>query len=78
MQIQPVIEGIILGLALAIMIGPAMFALYHPANSSTVTTDSLTFSWASTSDVDPNDKISFTIEYSTNSNFSENVITVPK
>ncbi len=55
---------------------PALFALFHPANNSTVTTDTLKFSWASTYDVDPNDKITFTLEYSTNSSFTENLVTV--
>jgi hypothetical protein len=56
---------------------PRPFALYRPANSSTVTADSITFAWASTNDVDPNDKFSFTLEYSTSSSFAENVVSVP-
>ncbi len=56
---------------------PRPFALYRPANSSTVTADSIIFAWASTNDVDPNDKFSFTLEYSTSSSFLENVVSVP-
>ncbi len=56
---------------------PRPFALHRPANSSTVTADSITFSWASTSDLDPNDKFSFTLDYSTSSSFLENVVSVP-
>jgi len=55
---------------------PAMFALYSPTNNSTVMTDSIIFSWGNTYDVDPNDKFSFTLEYSTNSSFTENLVTV--
>ena len=55
---------------------PRPFAMYYPANSSTVTTDSIIFSWGSTSDLDPNDKVSFTLEYSTSSSFSENLVSV--
>ncbi len=56
---------------------PRPFVLYRPANNSTVTADSITFAWASANDVDPNDKFSFTLEYSTSSSFLENVVSVP-
>ncbi|MDZ7400933.1 MAG: T9SS type A sorting domain-containing protein, partial [candidate division KSB1 bacterium] len=56
---------------------PRPFALYAPANNSAVSSDTLKFSWASTYDVDPNDKFSFTMEYSTSSSFSENVNSIP-
>jgi len=56
---------------------PAVFNLHFPANNSTVTTDSVTFFWANTFDVDPNDKISFTFELSLQPNFSENLISAP-
>lgn len=56
---------------------PAAFALQFPANNSTVTTDSVTFSWANTFDVDPNDRILFTFELSLQQNFSENLISAP-
>lgn len=55
---------------------PALFVMYNPANNSKITTDTLSFSWAKTVDMDPNDKITFTLEYSTNSNFTENLIAI--
>lgn len=55
---------------------PVLFALLHPTNNGTITTDTLNFSWESTFDVDPNDKITFTLEYSTNISFTENLVAV--
>jgi hypothetical protein len=53
---------------------PSHFELYAPTNNSTVTGDSLTFSWASTVDADPFDQFTYTLQYSVDMGFTDNII----
>lgn len=49
---------------------PSPFGLIYPADEDTITNLSPLFDWQDSSDVDPNDTITYTIEYSTLSDFS--------
>lgn len=55
---------------------PAAFVLYYPNNKSAITTGTLTFSWATTFDVDPYDQFTFTLQFSMDDEFAANVISV--
>ncbi|NHZ86811.1 MAG: hypothetical protein GWP19_13205 [Planctomycetia bacterium] len=57
---------------------PVSFALYYPENKSNVNTDTLVFRWAHTFDVDPYDHFTFTLQYSQDSSFEDNVTSVSK
>ena len=55
---------------------PAHFVLYSPENNSTISSDSIIFRWANTFDSDPFDVFNFTLQFSTDSSFAENITNI--
>ncbi len=49
---------------------PGAFALQSPANGADVDNDTVTVSWTAAVDPDPNDVLTYTVEWSTQSNFA--------
>jgi len=49
---------------------PGAFSLSSPANTSTINVDNVTLAWTTSIDPDPNDEITYTVEWSQNDDFT--------